>query len=144
MACDLRIAEDHIMLGSSEVGHDRMPMCGGTQRLARLVGPGRALEMLLLGQVVNAQTALHLGLVHQLSPSGAVETAAEEVLDVLRRAAPIALRYAKEAVRGGMDLPMADALRLEADLATLLQTTRDRAEGISAFLERRGPRFEGR
>jgi enoyl-CoA hydratase/carnithine racemase len=144
LACDIRLAEQHIRLGSPEIGHDRIPACGGTQRLARLIGPSRALEMLLLGEIVDAQTALDRGLVHQLTNTGAVQTALEEVLWALRRAAPIALAYAKEAARSGMDLPIADALRLEADLATLLQSTRDRAEGISSFLERREPRFEGR
>ena len=144
MACDIRLAEDHITLGSPEIGHDRMPSCGGTQRLTRLIGPGRALEMLLLGKTIDAPVALDLGLVHRLTPRGTVDSALEKMLDALRQAAPIALAYAKEAVRSGMDMPLSDGLRLEADLATLLQTTRDRAEGISSFLERREPRFEGR
>jgi enoyl-CoA hydratase/carnithine racemase len=143
MACDIRLAEDHITLGSPETGHDRMPACGGTQRLARLIGPGRALEMLLLGTILDAQTARDIGLVHRLTPRGTLVSLLEDVLGALRRAAPIALTYAKEAIHNGMDLRMADALRLEADLATLLQTTGDRAEGISSFLERREPRFEG-
>jgi enoyl-CoA hydratase/carnithine racemase len=144
MACDIRLAEQHIRMGSPEIGHDRIPTCGGTQRLARLVGPSRALEMLLLGEIVDARTALDRGMVHRVTDRGSVETALEELLGGLRQAAPIALAYAKEAARRGMDLPMADALRLEADLAILLQITRDRAEGISSFLERREPRFEGR
>jgi enoyl-CoA hydratase/carnithine racemase len=144
LACDIRLAEDHIRLGSPEIGHDRMPACGGTQRLPRLIGPSRAMEMLLLGTIVDAQTAQDTGLVHRLTPRGGLDSLLEEVLSGLRQAAPIALTYIKEAVYSGIDLPMAAALRLEADLATLLQTTRDRAEGISSFLERREPRFEGR
>jgi enoyl-CoA hydratase/carnithine racemase len=143
LACDIRLAEHHIKLGSPEIGHDRMPACGGTQRLTRLVGPGRALEMLLLGDLVDADTALERGLVHRLTQTSGIEAALEEILGALRSAAPIALAYAKEAVHRGVNQPMADGLRLEADLATLLQTTRDRAEGLASFLERRQPNFEG-
>jgi enoyl-CoA hydratase len=143
MACDLRLAERHVRLGSPEIRLGLMPSCGGTQRLARLVGPTRALEMLLLGEIVDAVTALEQGLIHRTPQTGGVEASVDTVVDSLRQAAPLALTYAKEAVYRAQDLPLADGLRLEADLATLLQTTHDRAEGINAFLERRAPRFEG-
>jgi len=144
LACDLRLAEKPVMMGSSEITFGRMPACGGTQRLARLLGPTRALEMLLMGELVDSAAALERGLVHGVSETGGLNTLLESFLEPLRSAAPIALTYVKEAVLRGIDLPLADGLRLEADLATLLQTTRDRAEGLSAFLERRSPRFEGR
>lgn len=143
LACDLRLAERHVMLGSSEITFGRMPACGGIQRLARLLGSTRALEMLLMGELVGGATALERGLVNDVSEPGALDALLESSLEPLRSAAPIALTYVKEAVLRGMDLPLADGLRLEADLATLLQTTHDRAEGLSAFLERRTPRFEG-
>jgi len=144
LACDVRIAADGIRLGAQEVRWGRIPAAGGTQRLARLVGRGVALRMLLLGELLTAAEALDLGLVHRTAPEESVEACLEELLDGLRAAAPIALAYTKEAIREGSDRPLKSGLVLEADLAALLQTTRDRAEGIRAFMEHRAPRFEGR
>lgn len=144
LACDLRIAADGIRLGAPEIRWGRIPAAGGTQRLTRLVGRGVAMRMLLLGELLTAAEAVDLGLVHRIAPEESVEACLEELLDVLRAAAPIALAYTKEAIREGSDLPLKSGLVLEADLAALLQTTRDRAEGIRAFKERRAPRFEGR
>ncbi|MBI4492772.1 MAG: enoyl-CoA hydratase/isomerase family protein [Chloroflexi bacterium] len=144
LACDLRLAAAEAHLGSPEVRWGRIPAAGGTQRLARALGPTAALRLLLLGEVLAAPAALELGLVHRLAPASELEARLEELLNGLRAGAPIALGYAKEAVHRAVDLPLADGLRLEADLAALLQTTRDRAEGIRAFLERRPPRFEAR
>lgn len=143
LACDLRIAAGNAQIGSPEITWGRMPSSGGTQRLARLIGAARATEMLLLGEVVDAATALQRGLLHCVTASGDPDLGLETLLEPLRDAAPLALSYVKEAVHHGMELSLVDGLRLEADLAVLLQSTRDRAEGISAFLERRKPRFEG-
>jgi enoyl-CoA hydratase/carnithine racemase len=143
LACDLRIAAEAANLGSPDLRVGLMPAAGATQRLPRLAGTGIALRLLLLAEVLPAQEALPLGLVEGCVPVDRLDEAAEGVLDGLRAAAPIALAYAKEAIRRSVDLPLDTGLRLEADLATLLQTTADRAEGIASFLERRTPRFEG-
>src|SRR5207302_10501658 len=114
------------------------------RRLRRLVGPAGALRLLRLGEVLDAPAAQAHGLLHRVVPATELDTAIEALLDGLRAAAPIALAYAKEAVHAAADTPLPAGLRLEADLATLLQTTADRAEGIAAFQARRAPRFEGR
>ena len=144
LACDLRIAEAHAHLGSPEVRLGRIPCAGGTQRLARTVGRGVALRVLLLGESLTAGEALQLGVLHRVAPSGELEIALEQTLDELRRGAPIALAYAKEAIREGSELPLRGGLALEADLAVLLQTTNDRARGMQAFKQRATPEFEGR
>ena len=144
LACDLRIASTEAHVGSPEIRFGRVPAAGATQRLPRIGRPGVALELLLLGEIVTASRALDLGLVHRVAPPAELDAALESLLEDLRRAAPIASAYTKEAVHRGCELPLADGLRLEADLSALLQTTADRAGGISAFNERRAPRFDGR
>jgi enoyl-CoA hydratase/carnithine racemase len=143
LACDLRLAAATARVGSPEVRWGRLPAAGGTQRLTRLVGPAEALRLLLLGELLAVPAALAHGLVHRVVAPADVEPALETLLDGLRTAAPIALAYAKEAVHAAVDTPLPAGLRLEADLAALLQTTTDRAEGIAAFRARRPPRFEG-
>ncbi|MCA1645000.1 MAG: enoyl-CoA hydratase/isomerase family protein [Chloroflexi bacterium] len=143
LACDLRLAVADVRVGSPELGWGCMPAAGGTQRLARLVGVGTALRLVLLGEVLLAADAFALGLVHRAPGASEVSACVEEVLASLRSAGPIALTYAKEALHRGVELPLADGLRLEADLAALLQTTRDRAEGLAAFAARRPAHFEG-
>lgn len=144
LACDLRLAAAHVRLGSPEVRWGRIPAAGGTQRLTRLVGPATALRLLLLGEVLTAPDALVLGLVHRVVPADELGAASDALLGELAAGGALALAYAKEAVHRARDLPLADGLRLEADLAALLQTTHDRAEGLAAFHERRAPRFEAR
>lgn len=144
LACDLRICTEDARVGSPEVAWGRMPAAGGTQRLARLVGPGRALWLLLRGEILSGAEALSLGLVQRSVPRSELSACVDDVLGRLRACAPIALAYTKEAAHSGLDLPLTDGMRLEADLASLLQTTGDRAEGIAAFRERRAPLFEGR
>lgn len=142
LACDLRVAGAGVRVGFPEVGLGRIPAAGGTQRLVRLVGRGAALRMLLLAEVVDASEALARGLVHRVgAPS--LEEPLGELIEALRRAAPIALAYTKEAVHGAADLPLDAGLRLEADLAALLQTTADRMEGVQAALARRPAEFRG-
>jgi enoyl-CoA hydratase len=143
LACDLRVATGRSRFGSPEVRWNRMPAAGGTQHLARLVGPTVALRLLWLGEIVPAAKAHEMGLIDRLARDGELDAAVGELLAGLRAAAPIALAYTKEAVRSGAELPLSAGLRLEADLAALLQTTTDRAEGIAAFAERRPPRFKG-
>jgi enoyl-CoA hydratase len=144
LACDIRIASEDARLGLTEVDLAIIPGGGGTQRLPRLVGRGKALEMILTGARISAAEALRIGLVERVVPAGQALPAAMELARTLAARAPLALRYAKEAVVKGFALPLADGLRLENDLATLLRTTEDRVEGARAFLEKRAPRWTGR
>jgi enoyl-CoA hydratase len=144
LACDLRIAGEDAQLGLTEVNLAIIPGGGGTQRLPRLVGRGKALEMILTGARLPAAEALRIGLVERVVPATEVLRAALDLARTLATKAPVALRYAKEAVVKGLELPLADGLRLEGDLSTLLRTTEDRVEGARAFLEKRSPRWTGR
>jgi len=144
LACDMRIAAANATLGLTEVNLAIIPGGGGTQRLPRIVGRGKALEMILTGARIPADEALRIGLVERVVPEGQALEAATEVARTLAARAPVALRYAKEAVVKGLELPLADGLRLETDLSTLLRTTEDRVEGAKAFLEKRPPRWTGR
>jgi enoyl-CoA hydratase len=139
-ACDLRLAAPGARLG---VPAFPAHPAGLTQRLPRLVGRGRALEMLLLGAVVDASQALQYGLVNQVVSEGEVASQAREWARRMATKAPVAARLAKEAVAKGMDLTLDQGLRLEADLYFLLHTTQDRTEGITAFLSKRPPQFKG-
>ena len=144
MSCDIRIAGEDAQLALTEVTLAIIPGGSGTQRLPRLVGRGKALEMVLTGMRIGAAEALRIGLVERVVPPAEVLPAAQELARTLAAKAPVALRYAKEAVVKGLGLPLADGLRLENDLATLLRTTEDRLEGAKAFLEKRKPRFSGK
>ena len=143
LACDIRIAGEDARLGLTEIDLAIIPGGGGTQRLPRLVGRGRALHMILTGARIDAQEALRIGLVERVVPAAEVQSAARELARTLAAKAPVALRYAKEAVVKGLELPLADGLTLENNLATLLRTTEDRIEGAKAFVEKRKPRFTG-
>lgn len=143
LACDLRLVTGTARLGLTQVTSGLIPWDGGTQRLPRLIGPARATEMLLLGRVLSAREALAWGLVHRVASRGRLLSEAMDLAERIAEGAPLAARYVKEAVRQGMDVPLPVGLRLEADLATLLHTSRDRHEGIQSFLQRRKPRFTG-
>ncbi len=144
LACDIRMASEDARLGLTEVDLAIIPGGGGTQRLPRLIGRGKALEMILTGARISAAEALGLGIVERVVPNAELMSSATELAKNLAGRAPVALRYAKEAVVKGLELPLADGLRLENDLSTLLRTTEDRAEGARAFLEKRKPRWAGR
>jgi enoyl-CoA hydratase len=144
LACDIRIASADSRLGLTEVDLAIIPGGGGTQRLPRVVGRGKALELILTAARIDAAEALRTGLVERVVPAGEALKAAQELATTLAAKAPVALRYAKEAVTKGLELPLADGLRLENDLSTLLRTTEDRLEGARAFLEKRKPRWQGR
>jgi enoyl-CoA hydratase len=144
LACDIRIAAADSRLGLTEIDLAIIPGGGGTQRLPRVVGRGKALEMILTGARIDAAEALRLGLVERVVPAGEAPKAAQELAATLAAKAPVALRYAKEAVVKGLELPLADGIRLEGDLSTFLRTTEDRLEGAKAFLEKRTPRWQGR
>ena len=120
-----------------------MPTGGGTQRLPRLIGKGKALELILTADTINAEEALEIGLVSQVIPHEKLASEVENIAQTMAGKAPIALRFIKEAVNKGLDLTLEQGLHLEADLYFLLHTTSDRTEGIKAFLEKRPPRFKG-
>lgn len=145
LAFDLRVASADASLSFPHVRHQRVPACGATQRLPRLAGPGAAVRALLLGEGIDAVRMRELGLVSAVAADrvAAVAEASALAATLAGESAP-ALRACKEAVLAGADLPLREGLRLEADLAVLLQSTHDRAEGVRAFLEKRPPRFEGR
>ena len=140
LACDVRVASERARLGIRHVTLGLLPWDGGTQRLARLVGRGNALRLLLTGEIVSAEEALRVGLVEQV---GGIESAIE-LANRIAEGAPIAASYAKEATLAGIDMSLEQGLRLEADLSFLLHSTADRAEGLRGFAERRRPKFEGR
>jgi enoyl-CoA hydratase len=144
LACDIRVAAATATLGLTEINLAIIPGGGGTQRLPRLLGRGKALELILTGARIPADEALRIGLVERVVPAGEALAATRELARTIAAKAPVALRYAKEAVVKGLELPLADGLRLEGDLSTLLRTTEDRLEGARAFLEKRPPRWAGR
>lgn len=139
LAADVRVASPDARFRLAEVAQGRLPFWGGTQRLPRVIGQAGALRMILFGESVVASDALQRGLVHDVVDSP-LDRAAEYTTEWLSRA-PLALEYAKEAVRDGSELRLREGLALEADLNTLLQTSQDRAEGIAAFLGKRTASF---
>lgn len=143
LACDLRVADSTAVFREGRAARGGMPWDGGTQRLPRLIGKPRALQMLLAGEEVNAARALEWGLVNEVAEDGKALIRATRLAEEIARHGPIALRYLKEAVNSGLDGTLAHGLRLEADLSFLLQSTSDRREGIASFLERRRPEYGG-
>jgi enoyl-CoA hydratase len=144
MACTLRIAADTAKLGQPEINLGLIPGYAGTQRLARLVGAGRALELLLTGDAIPAQEAWRLGLVNRVVPAGELMNEARKLAAQLAAKAPIAVRYIIDAVNRGMQMTFADAQVYEATLFGLVASTEDMREGTRAFLEKRKPEFKGK
>jgi enoyl-CoA hydratase/carnithine racemase len=143
LACDIRFAAETSRFGLPHIKSGLIPRDGGTQRLVRLVGAGKAMEMILTGDPITAREAERIGLVNRVLPSEGIMDAVEAIAREMASGGPIALRYAKEAIGKGMDLTLDQGLRLEADLYFLLHTTADRNEGIRAFQEKRTPDFKG-
>lgn len=143
LACDIRIVGAGATFQFPDVGQGRIPMAGGTQRLPRLVGRAKALELVLWGEAVSAAEAERIGLVNRAVPEGGALEAALQLARTIAAAGPLGVRFAKEAILRGIELPLEQALRLETDLTAILQTTADRAEGVRAFLEKRRPEFRG-
>jgi enoyl-CoA hydratase len=144
LACHLRIASENAKFGQPEVKLGLIPGYGGTQRLARLVGKGRALHLLLTGETIDAQEAYRIGLVTKVVPAGALLAEAAALLRTILANGPVAVALTTDAVERGLDLPLADGLRLEADLFALGAATEDMKEGTRAFLEKRPPNFTGK
>lgn len=144
LSCDIRLAAPEARFGLPEVAAGLIPMGGGTQRLPRLIGRGKALELILTAETISAKEALKIGLVSRIVPQPDLMAEAEALAQSIAGKAPVALRYIKEAVNQGMDLTLEQGLRLEADLYFLLHTTADRTEGVKAFREKRPARFLGK
>jgi enoyl-CoA hydratase len=144
MACTLRIAADTAKIGQPEINLGILPGYAGTQRLPRLVGRGRALEMLLTGAPITADEAFRIGLVNRVVPAADLMVEAKKLGDQLARNAPIAMRYIINAVEAGLEMPLAEGSVHEATLFGLVASTDDMREGTKAFLEKRKPQFKGR
>ncbi|SDR44007.1 short chain enoyl-CoA hydratase [Rhizobiales bacterium GAS191] len=144
MACTIRIAVDSAKFGQPEVKLGLIPGGGGTQRLPRLIGKGRALQLILSGEMIGAQEAYRIGLVNEIVPATDLISRAEAVLMQIASNAPIAVKFALEAANSGMETSQSEGLLLEASYFGLCAATEDKKEGTSAFLEKRAPRFQGR
>ena len=144
MACDVRVATETARFGITSAKIGSVAGVGGTQRLPRLIGPGRAKELLFSCEFVDAQEAHRIGLVNRVVPPGQELAAAEEMARVYAERAPLSLRFAKTAVNVGMTMPLPAALVFEMGLTAQLFTTADKSEGVRAFLEKRPARFQGR
>lgn len=143
LACDIRIATAESEFAFPQVSMGFIPFQGGTQRLPRLVGTAKALEMILTGEKIDAQTGYQIGLVNRIVNPDELTAAITTMAQKMSAASVISLRYAKEAVIKGMELTLEQGLRLEADLYFLMHTTKDREEGIRAFRAKRKPEFKG-
>ena len=144
MACTIRIAAEHAQFGQPEVKLGLVPGGGGTQRLPRLVGKGRALQLILSGAMISAQEAYRIGLVNEIVPTADLITRAEEILKQISANAPIAVKFALEVTNKGLETSQSVGLLLEASYFGLCAGTEDKKEGTSAFLEKRAPQFHGR
>jgi 2-oxoglutaroyl-CoA hydrolase len=144
LACDFRIAADDLQLGFPEVTIGMIPGSGGTQRLARLVGLGRAKDIVMRGRRVGAEEALALGLVTEVVPPDELDAAVSQLVDELTRHSPLALAMAKRVLNHAYSGPLPLGLELEGLAYGLLQQTHDFREGVEAFVEKRKPEFEGR
>ena len=144
MACTIRLASENAKFGQPEVKLGVLPGGGGTQRLPRLVGKGRALQLILSGEMIGADEAFRIGLVNEIVPAGGLIPRAEVILKQIFANAPIAVKFSLEAVNKGLESSQAEGLSLEASFFGLCAATEDKKEGTSAFLEKRAAQFQGR
>ena len=144
LACDIRIASQNASFGQPEINLGIIPGGGGTQRLTRLVGEGKAMEIILTGEIIDANTAFAIGLVNHVVPADQLQTKTLEIAGRIADKSPIALQLAKEAVKLASKSNLDEGLRREVDLFALCFSTEDKNEGVSAFLEKRKPAFTGR
>ena len=144
MACTLRLAADTAKIGQPEINLGILPGYAGTQRLSRLVGNGRAMEIILTGAPIGAHEAERIGLVNRVVPAADLMTAAKQLASALAKQAPIAMRYIIHAINNGLEMPFAEGCVFEATLFGLVASTDDMREGTKAFLEKRKPEFKGR
>jgi enoyl-CoA hydratase/carnithine racemase len=144
MACTIRLAVETAKFGQPEVTLGLVPGGGGTQRLPRLIGKGRALQLILSGEMIGVQEAYRIGLVNEIVPAPDLIARAETILKKIASNAPIAVKFALEAANKGMETSQGEGLLLEASYFGLCAATEDKKEGTSAFLEKRAPQFHGR
>ncbi len=144
LACDLRIASENARFGLPEIKLGIIPGAGGTQRMPRLVGEGRAKWLMMTGEFIDAQTSLAWGLVNQVVPNDALLDEARKLAQSLVEQPPLALAFIKSAVDRGLDSSLSAGIEYEARCSYILQQTEDKAEGTKAFLEKRKPVFTGR
>ena len=144
MACTIRVASEHARFGQPEVTLGIIPGGGGTQRLPRLVGKGRALQIILSGAMITAQEAYRIGLVNEVVPATDLIPRAEAILKQIFANAPAAIRFSLEAVNRGLETSQAEGMALEASLFGLCAGTEDKDEGTQAFLQKRAAKFKGR
>ena len=144
MACTIRIASDNARFGQPEVKLGLLPGGGGTQRLPRLVGKGRALQLILSGETITASEAYRIGLINEVVPAANLIARAEAILKQILANAPIAVKYSIDAVNQGMETSQTEGFALEASFFGLCAATEDKKEGTSAFLEKRTAQFQGR
>lgn len=144
LACDIRVASETASFGQPEINLGIIPGGGGTQRLPRLVGEGKAMEMILTGEIIDAQTAFNLGLVNHVVPADQLEIKTMEIANRIAEKSPIALRLAKEAIKLASRSNLDEGLRREVDLFALCFSSADKDEGVTAFLEKRKPEFKGK
>ena len=144
LACHIRIASENALFSLPETKLGIIPAYGATQRLARQIGQGRALEMMLTGRTISAAEALQFGLINSVAPAGQLLARAESLAEEIAGLAPLAIRACLEAVIQGTDLPLAEGLALEARLFAGLFASEDVREGTRAFIEKRSPVFKGR
>src|SRR5467141_3520659 len=144
MACTIRIAVEHAKFGQPEVKLGLLPGGGGTQRLPRLVGKGRALQLILTGETISAQEAYRIGLVNEVVSAAGLIDRAETILKQIMANAPIAVKFSLEAANKGLETSQSEGLAPEASYFGICAATEDKKEGTSAFLEKRAPKFRGR
>jgi enoyl-CoA hydratase len=144
LACDLRICSENAKFSQPEINLGLIPGGGGTQRLTRLIGEGRSMEIMLTGDMIDAQAAYDFGLVNHVYPAAELEEKTMELANKIADKAPIALQLAKEAVKFASRSNLDEGLRREIDLFALCFATEDKQEGVSAFLEKRKPDFKGK
>ncbi len=144
LACDIRIAGENARFSQPEINLGVMPGGGGSQRLTRLIGEGRSMEMILTGDMIDAETALRFGLLNHVYPLAELEAKTMEMAGKIAEKAPIALQLCKEAVKFASRSNLDEGLRREIDLFAICFSTEDKKEGVSAFLEKRKPDFKGR
>ncbi|MEJ7616255.1 MAG: enoyl-CoA hydratase/isomerase family protein [Pyrinomonadaceae bacterium] len=144
LACDLRVASETAVFAQPEINLGIIPGGGGTQRLTRLIGEGKAMEMILTGDMIDARTAYTLGLVNLVAPFAELEAKTMELANRIAEKSPVALRLAKEAVKIAARSTLDEGLRREVDLFALCFSSEDKEEGVSAFLEKRKPEFKGK
>lgn len=144
MACDIRIAADTAKLGQPEINLGIIPGGGGTQRLTRLAGEGKSMELILTGDLIDAAEAKAIGLVNDVVPLPQLRDRVMELAAKLAEKSPIALRMAKEAVKAASRMNLREGLDRETDLFCLTFTSEDKAEGVRAFLEKRKPEYKGK